>query len=60
MRCRTGCFCVSQSEELQRSFQVFHLASGIVTNAALMRLRRVRPELLSSVVWPPHPGEEHR
>jgi len=31
-----------------------------VTNAALMRLRRVRPELLSSVVWPPHPGEEHR
>ena len=38
----------------------FTWLTGIVINAALMRLRRIRPELLSSVVWPPHPGEEHR
>ena len=30
----------------------------IVINAALMRLRRVRPELLTSIDRPPDPGEE--
>jgi len=57
MLCRTGCFCLSQSEERQRSFQAFHLAR-IVINAALVRLRRVRPELLTSIDRPADPGEE--